>query len=57
MFNVGKYATGAQFEKLLAANGIEYKHARKPPSISHAVMTFDVSATRMRHAFRTPERR
>lgn len=43
VFNVGLHATCAQLEKLLAANGIEYKKAKKPPSISHAVLAFEVS--------------
>ena len=42
VFNVGMHATNAQLEKLLKKNGIAYKRARKPPSISHAILTFEV---------------
>ena len=43
VFNVGMHATNAQLEKLLKKNGIAYKRARKPPSISHAILTFELS--------------
>lgn len=46
VFNVGVHATAAQLEKLLKANGIECKKIRKPPSISHAVLAFEVSRPR-----------
>ena len=44
VFNVGMHATTVQLEKLLKKNGIAYKRARKPPSISHAILTFEVNA-------------
>lgn len=42
MFNVGKHSTLAQFEKILKSNGVEYKRAKKTPSITHGVLTFEV---------------
>jgi len=42
VFNVGKHSTLAQFEKILKSNGIEYKRAKKTPSITHGVLTFEV---------------
>ncbi|CAN0531909.1 unnamed protein product [Ectocarpus sp. 12 AP-2014] len=42
VFNVGKHATLAQFEKILKNNGVEYKRAKKTPSITHGTLTFEV---------------
>lgn len=42
VFNVGKHSTLAQFEKILKSNGVEYKRAKKTPSITHGVLTFEV---------------
>lgn len=44
MFNVGKHATQAQFEKILKANGVEYKRAKKTPATTHGVLTFEVQS-------------
>lgn len=42
MFNVGLHATLVQFEKILKANAIEYKKAKKTPATTHGVLTFEV---------------
>lgn len=42
VFNVGKHATTAQFEKILKANNVEYKRAKKTPATTHGVLTFEV---------------
>ncbi|CAM9956995.1 unnamed protein product, partial [Ectocarpus fasciculatus] len=46
VFNVGKHATLAQFEKILKNNGVEYKRAKKPPSITHGTLTFETAEQR-----------
>ncbi|CAM9264220.1 unnamed protein product [Pylaiella littoralis] len=46
VFNVGMHATLAQFEKILKNNGVQYKRAKKPPSISHGVLTFETAEQR-----------
>lgn len=42
VFNVGKHATQAQFEKILKGNDVEYKRAKKTPAVAHGVLTFEV---------------
>eukprot|EP00752_Nemacystus_decipiens_P009987 g8906.t1 len=46
VFNVGKHATTAQFEKILKANDVEYKRAKKTPAVSHGVLTFETAEQR-----------
>eukprot|EP00903_Cladosiphon_okamuranus_P014193 g13187.t1 len=46
VFNVGKHATTAQFEKILKANGVEYKRAKKTPATTHGVLTFQTAEQR-----------
>ena len=48
MFNVGVHATTAQLEKLLKGNGIAYKKARKPPTVAHGILSFEVRPERTR---------
>ncbi|CAN0028523.1 unnamed protein product [Scytosiphon promiscuus] len=52
VFNVGLHATLVQFEKILRANGIVYKKAKKTPATSHGVLTFEVPP----YKFLTPRR-
>ena len=42
VFNVGMHATQVQFEKILKANDVEYKRAKKTPAVSHGVLAFEV---------------
>ncbi|CBJ25817.1 conserved unknown protein [Ectocarpus siliculosus] len=46
VFNVGKHATLAQFEKILKNNSVQYKRAKKTPSITHGTLTFETAEQR-----------
>lgn len=48
MFNVGKHTTCVQLEKVLTANGVEFKKAKKPYSVPHALLSFEVSEQAIR---------
>ncbi|CAM9456228.1 unnamed protein product, partial [Hapterophycus canaliculatus] len=46
VFNVGLHATLVQFEKILKANAIKYKKAKKTPATTHGVLTFETAEQR-----------